>query len=195
MALKDCPECGHQVSDRAETCPSCGIRLTDQLARTEYGAELARIDLKWERERQTYMVQLGRSRFLPKKRDAVIGTAFIVIICVGLSTWIVLSDGVKSLGGAVGLSGIGLLVGLGYCIYLHSKASDYEDAEAGYRLSREAAFSRYKTAAQAPGRVSDDLATPQDPPVSGSFPCPACGTSREGDLADCDDCGWRRAPP
>ena len=22
-----CPECGHQVSDQAETCPSCGIRI------------------------------------------------------------------------------------------------------------------------------------------------------------------------
>jgi rubrerythrin len=25
MALIDCPECGHQVSDAAETCPSCGV--------------------------------------------------------------------------------------------------------------------------------------------------------------------------
>lgn len=27
MALIKCPECGHQVSDRAKTCPSCGIEI------------------------------------------------------------------------------------------------------------------------------------------------------------------------
>lgn len=27
MALIICPECGHQVSDKAETCPSCGIKI------------------------------------------------------------------------------------------------------------------------------------------------------------------------
>ena len=27
MALINCPECGHVVSDHAETCPNCGIRI------------------------------------------------------------------------------------------------------------------------------------------------------------------------
>ena len=27
MALRNCPECGHQVSDQAESCPSCGRRV------------------------------------------------------------------------------------------------------------------------------------------------------------------------
>lgn len=27
MAMIKCPECGHQVSDRAEACPSCGVRI------------------------------------------------------------------------------------------------------------------------------------------------------------------------
>ena len=26
MALITCPECGHQISDKAETCPYCGIK-------------------------------------------------------------------------------------------------------------------------------------------------------------------------
>ena len=27
MALKGCPECGHQVSTKAVDCPSCGARV------------------------------------------------------------------------------------------------------------------------------------------------------------------------
>ena len=30
MALIECPECGHEVSDTAETCPNCGYRLKSQ---------------------------------------------------------------------------------------------------------------------------------------------------------------------
>ncbi len=29
----NCPECGHQVSDRAKTCPSCGIEIAGKIAR------------------------------------------------------------------------------------------------------------------------------------------------------------------
>ncbi len=27
MALIDCPECGHRVSDKAASCPSCGVGI------------------------------------------------------------------------------------------------------------------------------------------------------------------------
>ena len=32
MALKQCPECGKEVSDKAETCPHCGVRLISEVA-------------------------------------------------------------------------------------------------------------------------------------------------------------------
>ena len=32
MIIK-CPECGHQVSDRAKTCPSCGIEIAGKVTR------------------------------------------------------------------------------------------------------------------------------------------------------------------
>lgn len=32
MIIK-CPECGHQVSDRAKTCPSCGVDIAGQVTR------------------------------------------------------------------------------------------------------------------------------------------------------------------
>ena len=32
MIIK-CPECGHQVSDRAKTCPSCGVDIVGKVTR------------------------------------------------------------------------------------------------------------------------------------------------------------------
>lgn len=31
MAIIKCPECGHQISDKAETCPVCGVRIKDNI--------------------------------------------------------------------------------------------------------------------------------------------------------------------
>jgi len=33
MAIIKCPECGHQVSDKAPTCPQCGVEIADKLTR------------------------------------------------------------------------------------------------------------------------------------------------------------------
>ena len=33
MAIIKCPECGHQISDKAPTCPSCGIEIADKVTR------------------------------------------------------------------------------------------------------------------------------------------------------------------
>lgn len=33
MAIIKCPECGHQVSEKAPTCPSCGVRIAGQIVR------------------------------------------------------------------------------------------------------------------------------------------------------------------
>lgn len=33
MAIIKCPECGHQVSDKAETCPSCGVRISGNVTK------------------------------------------------------------------------------------------------------------------------------------------------------------------
>lgn len=33
MAIIKCPECGHQVSDKAPTCPSCGIEIFNKITR------------------------------------------------------------------------------------------------------------------------------------------------------------------
>lgn len=33
MAIIKCPECGHQISDKAETCPTCGVKIKDNIIR------------------------------------------------------------------------------------------------------------------------------------------------------------------
>ena len=31
MALINCPECGKEVSDKADTCPNCGLAVKKEL--------------------------------------------------------------------------------------------------------------------------------------------------------------------
>ena len=31
MAIIKCPECGHQVSEKAPTCPSCGVEIAGNI--------------------------------------------------------------------------------------------------------------------------------------------------------------------
>ncbi|MBR5036446.1 MAG: zinc-ribbon domain-containing protein, partial [Prevotella sp.] len=33
MAIIKCPECGHQISDKAPTCPSCGVEIAGHITR------------------------------------------------------------------------------------------------------------------------------------------------------------------
>ncbi|MCI7270265.1 MAG: zinc ribbon domain-containing protein [Prevotella sp.] len=35
MAIIKCPECGHQVSEKAPTCPSCGVRIVGNIIRCQ----------------------------------------------------------------------------------------------------------------------------------------------------------------
>lgn len=38
MAIINCPECGHEVSDQAKSCPSCGVsikKFNDKFVRTK----------------------------------------------------------------------------------------------------------------------------------------------------------------
>jgi hypothetical protein len=39
MALVDCPECGHAISDRAKMCPNCGLPIGGGLLCWEYRSE------------------------------------------------------------------------------------------------------------------------------------------------------------
>ena len=40
MAIIKCPECGHQVSDKAPTCPSCGVEIAHHIIRCKYCGEV-----------------------------------------------------------------------------------------------------------------------------------------------------------
>ena len=40
MAMIKCPECGHQVSDKAPVCPSCGVEIAGHLIKCSYCGEI-----------------------------------------------------------------------------------------------------------------------------------------------------------
>lgn len=40
MAIIKCPECGHQISDKAPTCPSCGIEIAGKVTQCPHCGEI-----------------------------------------------------------------------------------------------------------------------------------------------------------
>lgn len=40
MAIIKCPECGHQISDKAPVCPSCGVEIAGKITRCSYCGEI-----------------------------------------------------------------------------------------------------------------------------------------------------------
>ncbi|MGN1376236.1 MAG: zinc-ribbon domain-containing protein, partial [Prevotella sp.] len=35
-----CPECGHQISDKAPVCPSCGVEIAGNVIKCPYCGEV-----------------------------------------------------------------------------------------------------------------------------------------------------------
>lgn len=40
MAIIKCPECGHQISDKAPVCPSCGVEIAGKIIKCPYCGEI-----------------------------------------------------------------------------------------------------------------------------------------------------------
>ena len=40
MAIIKCPECGHQISDKAPTCPSCGVEIKGKIIKCSQCGEV-----------------------------------------------------------------------------------------------------------------------------------------------------------
>ena len=163
MALIACPECGHKVSDTAQTCPSCGLGLAElppngdrdlqpehRQRQTELELALARIDLAWERERPKYLVNQGRfggSQVVPTKAVALWGGTLVpgmFLAAGGIATWWYFPPGL--LGVFYIFAVAVLLVGvLPVTVWFHWKAVEYERAEAEYRLRREAVKAKHES--------------------------------------------------
>ena len=129
MALLDCPECGHQVSDEADACPSCGKRLTDRLDRLEMETELNRIDLEWEKERKAY---LGGSR-ARGAASMILGVIVSLGVFGPLSTIAPDEDVAAMIVGGMVLTLLIAFV-LGGSVYL--RGVEYKNAEAEYLQRR-----------------------------------------------------------
>lgn len=86
MAIISCPECGHQVSDRAASCPSCGTPLAA-------AATSARV-----------IEQTGKGL----KAQQLLS---ILLLLVGVVFAIAASSGGGSSSGGIGLGGIMIVIG------------------------------------------------------------------------------------
>ena len=40
MAIIKCPECGHQISDKAPICPNCGVEIAGKIAKCPQCGEI-----------------------------------------------------------------------------------------------------------------------------------------------------------
>ena len=40
MAIIKCPECGHQISDKAPVCPSCGVEIAGKVIKCPHCGEV-----------------------------------------------------------------------------------------------------------------------------------------------------------
>jgi hypothetical protein len=149
MALIDCPECGHQVSDAAETCPSCGVRLSGQTAQLRLQLELSQIDLKWERERQGLMCHTRSGKpYVPTKRSAEV--AAILSLVAGIGLGIFLASKAPGSGEFPCFAAFVIIVGLGVSYWYYTKAQAYEEAHAAYLKKKEAARLKYEGQADGP---------------------------------------------
>ena len=56
MAIIKCPECGHQISDKAPVCPSCGVVIAGNVIKCPYCGEV----LQFGTPRHAYAVDCNK---------------------------------------------------------------------------------------------------------------------------------------
>ena len=99
MALINCPECGKEISEHAETCPHCGYSIKDYFEKKKQEEKQKKLEkeqeerkkqeeekkrLQEEKRRQTYNKFFGTR----KKKIIFLLTCFIVLVLVAsISIW------------------------------------------------------------------------------------------------------------
>lgn len=163
-----CPDCEHDISDEVKSCPSCDGELRELLAKVQKQAELNRIDLEWERERQTYMVSVeGEKPLTPGRRSSavVVLLCFVMLGVIGIVFYWTGTPSVE--GGGMITAVIFVVFGILLGLWQYGRAAEYEQAKAAYRRRRKEVESRYRGELKA-----EDLAERRAAPcrVSGIVP-------------------------
>ena len=84
MAMIKCPECGKEISDRAEVCPGCGYPVKDYLQETKDKEQREIPEKKWnESEKKVSMLIKNR-----KFQISAIVLAILVLAIVMVYKWI-----------------------------------------------------------------------------------------------------------
>jgi hypothetical protein len=117
--------------------------MRSRLNYLEREARLAQIDREWELERENYLIT-GRSggRQVPTVAGSAIGAIFLVGFGIVWTIFAFAFPGGTSAGGAMPFPVLGallILVGVGWSIFVYTKAQGYQRAHAEYRRRRQAA--------------------------------------------------------
>ena len=84
MAMIKCPECGKEISDRAEVCPGCGYPVKDYLQETKDKEQREIPEKEWnESEKKVFMLIKNR-----KFQISAIVLAILVLAIVMVYKWI-----------------------------------------------------------------------------------------------------------
>lgn len=67
MALIKCPECGREISNRAESCPHCGFPIREELEKQKELEEKAKEEREKEEHRQVTLMKIEDAIKNPRK--------------------------------------------------------------------------------------------------------------------------------
>jgi hypothetical protein len=145
MALIKCPECGHEISDQAESCPNCGLPQNNCLNEVALQTELNRIDLQWQKDREKHVMYgpFG-GRGFPKRgtfwwKYILFVTAIFPLLIFMRIKGVTLLD----ILGAISFWSLLVLFfwTLAYSCFVEDKIEKYEQAEKRYIHNRVTAIS------------------------------------------------------
>lgn len=93
MALMKCPECGHDVSDKADKCPNCGCPVSEMEIESKPDSPEPNVPLAETKEEQTVQSDSDEAQEIkpdeeePLDASKVLGRSFLIaFIIVGIIT-------------------------------------------------------------------------------------------------------------
>lgn len=88
MALINCPECGNEVSDKADVCPKCGFNIGKYLQEEKERSEKEEKERKYREEKDKHdeKIKVLKNKLFGSKIKKIVWIVSI-ILCVGLCIW------------------------------------------------------------------------------------------------------------
>ena len=94
MALIECPECKHSISDTCDSCPHCGYKLKMISKNENYEDEIAKAEVLWTKDMNTIFQRIHWTVSGEKKKYIIFQIVFTLLgvlpgIYFALNFWII----------------------------------------------------------------------------------------------------------